>query len=63
MIIATISAFIIGEYSEAVMVMLLFEFGEYLSDLATSNSKESITKLMDLRSDYANLKRREYRKM
>ena len=59
MIIATISAFIIGEYSEAVMVMLLFEFGEYLSDLATSNSKESITKLMDLRSDYANLKRGE----
>lgn len=56
MIIATISAFIIGEYPEAVMVMLLFEFGEYLSDLATSNSKKSITKLMDLRSDYVNLK-------
>lgn len=56
MIIATISAFIIGEYPEAVMVMLLFELGEYLSDLATTNSKESITKLMDLRSDYVNLK-------
>ena len=56
MIIATISAFIIGEYPEAVMVMLLFEFGEYLSDLATSNSKKSITKLMDLTSDYVNLK-------
>ena len=57
MIIATISAFIIGEYPEAVMVMLLFEFGDYLSDLATSNSKDSITKLMDLRSDYVNLKK------
>lgn len=57
MIIATISAFIIGEYPEAVMVILLFEFGEYLSDLATSNSKDSITKLMDLRSDYVNLKK------
>lgn len=57
MIIATISAFIIGEYPEAVIVMLLFEFGEYLSDLATSNSKDSITKLMDLRSDYVNLKK------
>ena len=56
MIIATISAFIIGEYPEAVMVMLLFEFGEYLSDLAVDNSKESIVKLMDLRSDYVNLK-------
>lgn len=59
MIIATISAFIIGEYPEAVMVMLLFEFGEYLSDLAVDNSKESITKLMDLRSDYVNLKKGE----
>ena len=57
MIIATLSAFIIGEYPEAVMVMLLFEFGEYLSDLATSNSKKSIIKLMDLRSDYVNLKK------
>ena len=57
MIIATVSAFIIGEYPEAVMVMLLFEFGEYLSDLAVDNSKESITKLMDLRSDYVNLKK------
>ena len=59
MIIATISAFIIGEYPEAVMVMLLFEFGEYLSDLAIDNSKESIIKLMDLRSDYVNLKKGE----
>ena len=59
MIIATVSAFIIGEYPEAVMVMLLFEFGEYLSDLAVDNSKESITKLMDLRSDYVNLKKSE----
>jgi len=55
MVIATISAFLIGQYPEAVMVMLLFEFGEYLSDLAVNNSKKSITKLMDLRSDYANV--------
>ena len=57
MIIATISAFIIGEYPEAVMVMLLFQFGEYLSDMAVNNSKDSIVKLMDLRSDYVNLKK------
>ena len=57
MIIATISAFIIGEYPEAVMVILLFQFGEYLSDMAVNNSKESIVKLMDLRSDYVNLKK------
>ncbi len=55
MIIATISAFCIGEYPEAVVVMLLFEFGEYLSHRAVHKSKESITKLMDLRSDYVNL--------
>lgn len=56
MILATIGAFYIGEYPEAVMVMLLFEIGEYLSDLAVDNSKESITNLLDLRADYVNLK-------
>ena len=56
MIIATLGAFYIGEYEEALMVMLLFNLGEYLSDKAVDNSKESITKLMDLRSDTINLK-------
>lgn len=56
MILATLGAFFIHEYKEAVMVMLLFEFGEYLSDLAVDNSKHEITKLMDLRSDFVNLK-------
>ncbi len=56
MILATIGAFFIGSYEEAVMVMLLFEIGEYFSDLAVENSKRSITKLMDLRSDTVNLK-------
>ena len=56
MILATIGAFYIGEYPEAVMVMLLFEIGEYLSDLAVDNSKESINNLLDLRADYVNLK-------
>lgn len=56
MIIATIGAFFIGEYEEAIIVMLLFNLGEYLSDKAVDNSKESITKLMDLRGDTINLK-------
>ena len=56
MSLATICAFFIGEYPEAVMVMLLYEIGEYLSDLAVNKSKASITSLMDLRSDYINLK-------
>ena len=56
MIIATLGAFYIKEYPEAVMVMLLFEFGEYLSDSAVSKSKKAITELVDLRSEYINKK-------
>lgn len=56
MIIATIGAFYIGEFPEGVMVMLLFQIGEYLSFLATNRTKKSITALLDLRSDYVTLK-------
>ena len=56
MIIATLGAFYIGEYPEAVLVMLLFSIGEYLSDLAVDNSKKAIVELMNLRSDKINLK-------
>ena len=56
MIIATLGAFYIGEYPEAVLVMLLFSIGEYLSDLAVDTSKKAIVELMDLRSDKINLK-------
>lgn len=59
MIIATLCAFIIGSFEEAVMVMLLFEIGEYLSELAVNNSKKSITKLLDLRVSTANLLRND----
>ena len=55
MIIATIGAFIIKNYEEAVMVMLLFEIGEYLSDLAVYKSKKSITELLNLRVDSVTL--------
>ena len=55
MIIATICAFIIGSYHEAVMVMLLFEIGEYFSHMAVHKSKKSITKLIDLRVEKANV--------
>lgn len=56
MIIATLGAFYISESKEAVLVMLLFSLGEYLSDLAVDNSKKAIVELMDLRSDKINLK-------
>lgn len=55
MIIATIGAFFIGEYEEAIMVMWLFNLGEFLSHKAVHKSEESITKLMDLRSDSVNI--------
>ena len=57
MIIATIGAFVIKRYSEAVIVVLLFQIGEYLSDLAVDNSKKKIVSLIDLKSDFVNLKK------
>lgn len=56
MSVATIGAFIIGDYPEAVAVMLFFQVGEYFQDAAVRRSKKSITALMDIRPDYANLK-------
>lgn len=55
MSIATIGAFAIKEYPEAVMVMILYQIGEFLQDKAVENSKKSITSLMDIRPDYANV--------
>ncbi|QTA37375.1 cadmium-translocating P-type ATPase [Thermosipho ferrireducens] len=55
MSIATIGAFAIKEYPEAVGVMLFFEIGEFLQELAIDNSKRSIKALLDIRPDYANL--------
>ena len=49
MIIATIGAFIIGNNIEAVLVMLLYEIGEYLSDRAVEKSEKTISDRMDLR--------------
>lgn len=55
MSIATIGAFAIGEYTEGVAVMLFFRIGEFFQDLALDRSKRSISQLMDIRPDYANL--------
>lgn len=57
MSIATIGAFIIGDAAEAVGVMLFFQTGEYFQALAVRRSKKSITDLMDIRPDFANVKR------
>ncbi len=55
MSIATIGAIIIGEYPEAIMVMVLYRLGEYLQNKAISKSRKSISSLMDIRSEYANI--------
>ena len=56
MSIATIGAVIIGEVPEAVGVMLFYKIGEYLQDIAVGKSRKSITSLMQIRQDSANLK-------
>ncbi|ORO68337.1 Cadmium, zinc and cobalt-transporting ATPase [Streptococcus gordonii] len=53
MSIATLGAFLLGEFPEAVAVMLFYQIGEYFQDKATSQSRQSIAKLMDIRSDKA----------
>ena len=56
MAIATIGAIIIGDYPEAVTVMLFYEIGEMFQDRAIENSRKSIESLASIKADYANLK-------
>lgn len=56
MTIATAGAFAIGEYPEAVAVMLFYQVGEFFQRLAVNRSRKSISSLLDIRPDYANLK-------
>ena len=55
MSIATIGAIAIGEYPEAAAVMLFYRVGELFQDMAVRKSRKSITALMDIRPDFANL--------
>lgn len=56
MSVATIGAFSIGEYPEGVAVMLFYQVGEAFQRLAVNRSRKSISSLMDIRPDFANLK-------
>lgn len=56
MFIATVGAFAIQEFPEAVGVMLFYQVGEFFQDMAVNRSRRSIGSLMDIRPDYANLK-------
>ena len=57
MTIATIGAFAIGEFPEAVAVMLFYQVGELFQSYAVNKSRKSIASLMDIRPDYANVNR------
>ncbi|QGU96369.1 cadmium-translocating P-type ATPase [Clostridium bovifaecis] len=56
MSLATVGAFAIGEFPEAVAVMLFYQVGELFQDMAVDRSRKSISALMDIRPDYANLR-------
>ena len=55
MALATIGALVTGEYPEAVFVMLFYQVGELFQSYAVDQSRKSITALMDIRPDYANM--------
>lgn len=57
MSVSTIGAFAIGEYPEAVAVMLFYQVGEFFQSLAVKRSRKSISDLMDIRPDSATVKR------
>jgi len=53
---ATVGAFVTGQYGEAAAVMLFYKLGSIFEDMAVSHSRRSISELMALRPEYANLK-------
>lgn len=57
MSIATVGAFFTGDYPETVFVMLFYQVGELFQSYAVDRSRKSITELMDIRPDYANIER------
>jgi Cd2+/Zn2+-exporting ATPase len=59
MSVATIGAIAIGQFEEAIAVMIFYEIGEYFQSKAVNQSRKSIAELMDIRPDYANLIKNE----
>lgn len=55
MMVATVGAFFVGDFPEAVAVMLFYQVGECFQSYAVNKSRKSITGLMDIRPDYANV--------
>ncbi|MGI6200824.1 MAG: heavy metal translocating P-type ATPase, partial [Christensenellales bacterium] len=57
MALATVGALCLGEYPEAIAVMLFYQVGELFQSYAVGRSRRSIAQLMDIRPDYANIER------
>lgn len=55
MAVATVGAIVLGDYREGVAVMLFYQIGELFQNIAVGKSRKSISSLMDIRPDYANL--------
>ena len=57
MLIATVGAFVVGEYEEGVAVMLFYQVGEFFQNIAVEKSRKSIKDLMDIAPEFANVER------
>lgn len=57
MLVATVGAFVVGEFSEGVAVMLFYQVGELFQDVAVNRSRQSIKELMDITPEYANIEK------
>lgn len=57
MAVASLGAFVLGEYSEAVAVIMFYQVGEWFQSYAVSRSRKNISDLMDIRPDYANIEK------
>lgn len=57
MVIATIGAFVLGEYTEAAAVMLFYQVGQLFENIAVNKSRTAITSLVNMRPEYANIKK------
>ncbi len=57
--LASVGALCLGEYPEAVAIMVFYQVGELFQDIAVDRSRDSITSLMDIRPEYANLEKED----
>lgn len=57
MVLASFVAFFLGEYTEAIAIILFYQIGEFFQSYAVNNSRKSISKLVNIKADYANVEK------